>query len=142
MLRLQHARAARAVDCGWIDRHFNASPPLGRAIIFPIEDRPVPVRGASVIGEGFDSVHNYYERLVIEEVQRIADGWPQPVAPGLLADIACVALNKLPARYIRHDVDHAFFMSGDERETHRRRVTQAVEQAFAYVNSGESRVAA
>ena len=141
MLRLQHARAARASDCGWIDRHFNASPPLGSAIIFPIEDRPVPVWGASVIGEGFDSVHNYYERLVIEEVQRVADGWPQPVAVGLL-DIACVALNKLPARYIRHEVDHAFFMSGDERETHRRRVTQAVEQAFAYVNSGESRVAA
>ncbi|MFN9807802.1 MAG: late competence development ComFB family protein [Betaproteobacteria bacterium] len=142
MLRLQHARAARASDCGWIDRHFNASPPLGSAIIFPIEDRPVPVWGASVIGEGFDSVHNYYERLVIDEVQRVADAWTQPIAVGLLADIACVALNKLPARYIRHEVDHAFFRSGDERETHRRRVTQAVEQAFAYVNSGESRVAA
>jgi hypothetical protein len=72
----------------------------------------------------------------------VADGLPQPVAPDLLADIACVALNKLPARYIRHDVDHAFFMSGDERENHRRRVALAVEQAFAYVNSGQSRAAA
>lgn len=95
-----------------------------------------------MIDEGFDSVHNYYERLVIDEVQRVADALPQPIAVGLLADIACVALNKLPARYIRHEVDHAFFMSGDERETHRRRVTQAVEQAFEYVNSGESRAAA
>lgn len=102
----------------------------------------MPERGASVIGDGFDSVHNYYERLVIDEVQRVADGWPQPVAADLLADIACVALNKLPARYIRHEVDHAFFMSGDERETHRRRVAEAVEHAFDYVNSGQSRVAA
>jgi hypothetical protein len=111
-------------------------------MIFGSEVRPVPGRGAPMSGEGFETVHNYYERLVCDEVQRVADGWPQPVAAGLLADIACVALNKLPARYIRHDVDHAFFMSGDERENHRRRVALAVEQAFAYVNSGQSRAAA
>ena len=93
-------------------------------------------------GEGFESVHNYYERLVFEEVSRAAKSWPQPVATGLLADIACVALNKLPARYIRNDANDAIFMSGDERETHRRLVMQAVERAFSYVNSGEARVAA
>jgi hypothetical protein len=41
-------------------------------------------------------------------------GAPGPTVPGpahnhdLLADVACVALNRLPPRYIRHQVD---FMS-------------------------------
>lgn len=30
-----------------------------------------------------------------------------------LSDVACVALNRLPARYIRHEVDMAFYMTQD-----------------------------
>ena len=34
-----------------------------------------------------------------------AKRFPQLATPELLADIACVALNRLPPRYIRHEVD-------------------------------------
>jgi hypothetical protein len=124
-------------------RYFQVLEMPAGAIIFWCVGRSKTTRGeTSMSGEGFESVHNYYERLVFEEISRAANSWPQPVAAGLLADIACVALNKLPARYIRNDANDAFFMSGDERETHRRLVMQAVERAFSYVNSGEARVAA
>lgn len=33
-----------------------------------------------------------------------------------LEDIACVALNQLPARYIKHDVNMSYFMTINERE--------------------------
>lgn len=90
---------------------------------------------------GFDTIHNYYERLVFDEVVRVAGERRQPVDPRLLADIACVALNRLPARYIRHDVDYAFYLTAEERDDQGRRVADAVNQAFAYVTSGIARAA-
>ena len=58
----------------------------------------------------FEQVHNYYERLVFEEVLRRAAKRPD-LMPDALADIACVALNRLPARYVRHDVDLMFYVT-------------------------------
>ena len=44
----------------------------------------------------------------------------------LLADVACVALNRLPPRYIRHEVDFAFYLSERERtESERRSPTRS-----------------
>ena len=34
----------------------------------------------------------------------------------MLADVACVALNRLPARYVRHDVDMVFYLTEQERK--------------------------
>ena len=44
----------------------------------------------------FEQVHNYYERLIFEEVARRAQTYPVFTAD-MLADVACVALNRLPA---------------------------------------------
>ena len=90
-------------------------------------------------GTGFDSIHNYYERLVFEEVLRVASERRQPVDPQLLPDVACLALNRLPPRYIRHEVDFSFYLTDAEREDQKRRVGDAVAQAFAYVTSGVAR---
>lgn len=92
-------------------------------------------------GTGFDSIHNYYERLVFDEVLRVSSERNRPVDPRLLADIACVALNRLPARYIRHDVDYSFYLTVEERDDQKRRIADAVSQAFAYVTSGLARAA-
>ena len=92
-------------------------------------------------GTGFDSIHNYYERLVFEEVLRVASQRSRPVDPSLLADIACVALNRLPTRYIRHEVDFSFYLTDEEREDQKRRVGDAVAQAFSFVTSGLARTA-
>lgn len=100
------------------------------------------VEDVTMSGTGFDSIHNYYERLVYDEVLRLASASAKPVDPRLLPDIACVALNRLPPRYIRHAVDFSFYLTDDEREDQRRRVVDAVAQAFAFVTSGLARAAA
>jgi hypothetical protein len=81
----------------------------------------------------FESIHNYYERLVLEGVLRTARERRGTVEPKLVADIACVALNHLPPRYIRHDVDLSFYLTEKEREHNARIVKDAVDNAFAYV---------
>ena len=57
-----------------------------------------------------DLVKNYYERLV--ESYLIEDAAPlaEITADSLLKDITCLALNMLPSRYIRHEVDMSFFV--------------------------------
>ena len=59
-----------------------------------------------------DSVHNYFERLVFNEVKdNYADKFTDSNA---LADMACIALNRIPPRYIRYDIDMSFYMSVKE----------------------------
>lgn len=84
-----------------------------------------------------DTIHNYYERMVLEETQRLlAD---QPTTAELLADIACVALNNLPPRYIRHDVDMAFYLSPRERIEMEDKVSAAVQEAIVFVKQRGAR---
>jgi hypothetical protein len=55
--------------------------------------------------------------------------------PDLLADVACVALNRLPPRYIRHEVDFAFYLTDKERSENERAIGEAVEFAFGFVQA-------
>ena len=64
----------------------------------------------------FSSIHNYYEQLVIDYLTEILAPELEIADEDLLEDIACIALNNLPARYIRHSVDMAFFLTTSERE--------------------------
>lgn len=61
-----------------------------------------------------EQIHNYYERLVLDEVVRRARELPY-ATEDMVADMACVALNQLPARYVRHDVDLVFYLTEAER---------------------------
>ena len=80
----------------------------------------------------FELIHNHYERPVHEEVQRVS-ALRNVTDHRLLADICCVALNRLPARYIRHEVDFAFYLTDEEREHNARAVKDAVAYAFDFV---------
>ena len=56
----------------------------------------------------FTSVHNIHERAVYDAVQESAERYPGIAKHAdLLADVACVALNRMTPRYIRHAVDLA-----------------------------------
>lgn len=84
----------------------------------------------------FISVHNYRERAVFDAVSKAAELFPDMAEdPGILADVACVALNRLQPRYIRHPVDYAFYLTDEERVNDERAVTAAVESAFLFVRS-------
>jgi hypothetical protein len=89
----------------------------------------------------FEQVHNYYERLVFEEVvRRSADH--QQFTSDMLADVACVALNRLPARYVRHDVDFMFYLSETERHVIERSLDEVLTFAFGFVADSVARRAA
>ena len=84
----------------------------------------------------FTSVHNIHEQPVFEAVARAAPKYPALASnPDLLADVACVALNRVTARYIRHDVDLAFFLTEKERIDNERAISEAVEHAFGFVQA-------
>jgi hypothetical protein len=84
----------------------------------------------------FESVRNYHEEAVFQSVTDRAD--EHPVLgddPDLLADVACVALNRIPARYIRNKVDMTFYMDDAERIKNNAMVKFAVEAAFRFVEA-------
>lgn len=84
----------------------------------------------------FTSIRNHNEQAVFDAVLDA-----EPRYPGLqgreelLADVACVALNRLQPRYIRHAVDLAFYQSERERQDSERAVYEAVEFAFGFVQA-------
>jgi len=88
---------------------------------FPRGDRPADI----------DGIHNYYEHMVLEEIQRQLHEHPRD--PDFIADVACVALNHLPPRYIRYDVDMAFYLSPKESMEMEEKVGAAVRSALHFV---------
>jgi hypothetical protein len=80
----------------------------------------------------FEQVHNYYERLVFEEVARRSHAFSD-FTSDMLADVACVALNRLPARYVRHDVDMMFYLTEHERHAIELSLEEALQFAFRFV---------
>ena len=73
----------------------------------------------------FEAIHNYYESLVIEHVMNtVAKNGDHD--EDFLEDVVCLSLNRLPARYVRHDVDMAFFLTTREREKMQHDITEAV----------------
>lgn len=78
------------------------------------------------------SIHNYYQTLLANYLLNGAlQG--QESDQDFLEDVACLALNRLPARYVRHDVDMAFFLSTAERAKMEQEVAEAAEAAIAQV---------
>ena len=83
----------------------------------------------------FESIHNYHERLVFDAVTAALPEYPHLKGSELLADIACVALNRLPPRYIRHPVDFSFYLSEKERLEIEKQITDSVRFAFQFVQA-------
>ncbi len=83
----------------------------------------------------FESIHNHHEQAVFDAVRTGAAHYPLLVERQLLADVACVALNRLPARYIRHEVDFSFYLSEQERARSDRDIDESVQFAFNYVQA-------
>ncbi|WP_341889170.1 late competence development ComFB family protein [Variovorax sp. YR752] len=83
----------------------------------------------------FETIFNHHERAVFEAVKAQSARFPHLATPELLADIACVALNKLPPRYIRHEVDFAFYLTDKERSDNELAIAAAVGFAFEFVQA-------
>lgn len=80
-------------------------------------------------------IRNYYEQMVAEEILRSLAGRSPAAGVDYMADVACVALNRLPARYIRYEVDMAFYMTPDELAATHKAVSDAVRDAILFVDT-------
>ena len=83
----------------------------------------------------FSSLHNYYERLVIEYIAEHLVARHPDRDDEFFQDVACYALTRLPARYIRHDIDMAFFLAPGERRAMLERVADVVDGAAAFIDA-------
>ena len=84
----------------------------------------------------FSSLYNHHEREVFAAVMAASTDYPEIAASNdLLCDVACVALNRLQPRYIRHEVDFSFYLTEKERNETERHVQDAVDFAFGFVQA-------
>ena len=81
----------------------------------------------------FTSIHNYYEHLVIDYIQTSGIPEIENKDEDFLLDVACYALTKLPARYMRHEIDMAFYLDSHEREKISIEVARAVTDAIKHI---------
>lgn len=84
-------------------------------------------------------ITNYYERLVLDQLFRVLDQAADP-APNqdLLEDITCLALNQLPARYVRYGIDFSAHLTPDELVAMREQVAAAIASAMQTVKRRHS----
>lgn len=78
-----------------------------------------------------DDIHNYYENLVVEQFKelKLADKYDGD----FMADLTCIVLNQLPTRYIRHEVDMAFYLPASERFEMESKVKVAVQKGLEFM---------
>ncbi|MBK5967139.1 competence protein ComFB [Thiocystis minor] len=77
------------------------------------------------------SIGNYFERLVMERLRDTLDENGNSPDAEYAEDLACVALNYLPPRYVRHSVDLASHLSDAEQRNMQEEVSDAVNFAIA-----------
>lgn len=78
-----------------------------------------------------DDIHNYYEKLVLQQFTALK--LEERYDADFIADLTCVVLNQLPSRYIRHEVDMAFYLPASERFEMESKVKDAVTKALEFM---------
>ena len=84
-----------------------------------------------------EDIHNYYEHLILERIEKLGLSESKPI--DYIADLCCLALNQVPPRYIRYEVDMAFYLPQNERQEMEMNVVNAIEKAMKFLDqkSGE-----
>lgn len=78
-----------------------------------------------------DDIHNYYEKLVMQHFA--LSKFNEKYDEDFIADLTCVVLNQLPTRYIRHEVDMAFYLPASERFEMETKVKSAIGKALEFM---------
>lgn len=78
-----------------------------------------------------DDIHNYYENLVSQHFTHLKI--EEKYDEDFIADLTCVVLNQLPTRYIRHEVDMAFYLPASERFEMEQKVKKAIDKALEFM---------
>ena len=78
-----------------------------------------------------DDIHNYYEKLVMQHF--LLSKFDEKYDEDFIADLTCVVLNQLPTRYIRHEVDMAFYLPASERFEMETKVKKAISKSIEFM---------
>jgi len=84
-----------------------------------------------------DDIHNYYENLVSRYFTELK--LEENHNEDFIADLTCVVLNQLPTRYIRHEVDMAFYLPASERFEMEYNVKEAVKKALKFMKEHQAK---
>ena len=79
---------------------------------------------------------NYYEQLVNDQLWKILEankGSEELISQVFIEDIACLALNKLPACYVRNRADKCAHLTESTADEMLREVSQAINEAMELV---------
>jgi hypothetical protein len=79
-----------------------------------------------------DDIHNYYEHLVLDRIETL--GLNKSKEGDYLADLCCLALNQIPPRYIRFEVDMSFYLPQSERQQMEMNAVNAINQAMSFLD--------
>ncbi|WP_018984570.1 late competence development ComFB family protein [Salinimonas chungwhensis] len=82
-------------------------------------------------------IHNYYEHLIVERISAL--GLDKTKSTDYLADLCCLALNEVPPRYIRFEVDMAFYLPQSERQQMEMNVDYALKKSREFLDKENSR---
>lgn len=81
----------------------------------------------------FSGLQNYYERLVFEFMNEALIEKYTDMDDEFFLDVACYALTRLPARYMRHEIDMAYYLAPGERTKMQRQVEEFVLSAAEFI---------
>ena len=84
-----------------------------------------------------DDIHNYYEHLVLEHIAELK--LPLASNEDYIADLCCLALNQLPPRYIRYEVDMSFYLAQSERQQMEMNTQDAVNKAIQFLDKKDNK---
>ncbi|WP_019000937.1 late competence development ComFB family protein [Succinimonas amylolytica] len=82
-----------------------------------------------------EEVHNYYEKLVRDYINALE--LAQTRDTDYLTDLFCMTLNRLPALYVRYDVDMLYFTSDEKRQEMDDMVIRAVTDSIAWLDEAD-----
>lgn len=86
-----------------------------------------------------DSIQNWYETAVLGKIAQLSkDEKNLDIDSGNWNDVACLALNHLPPRYVCHTVDMSFYMSPQDQSETDRNIENSIQNALAYVRQHPS----
>lgn len=84
-----------------------------------------------------DDIYNFYEHIVVERLSIM--GLDKTKDTDYIADLSCIVLNQLPPRYIRYQVDMAFYLPQHERIEMEIKVKESIDRAIEYLDSKDMR---
>lgn len=80
-----------------------------------------------------NDIHNYYEKLLLDHLVELR--LDNEYDSEYLADLCCIVLNQLPPKYIRYEVDMAFYLPQTERFEMVMKVREAMNKAKAFLDT-------